>query len=161
MTTTLTAVLKSEWQAAAFTPEEDDEDLALECEQVRKVIEEGTFPTHHELVGDFISFFSHKEDQWYLVETIVVYATTVYESVAKIMYAMHTDAFEEKARAIGQKLYDVGGLKLMQCAYYALSQTASSMTEEVYAEQKDLHHLYSVFASELSYAFNGVGGWQV
>ena len=150
------SALKDEWHAAPYTPPEDDDELAHENDQLREVIGQAAFPPMESVCRDFLAGYWGKRDCEHLVAAMVTHRDLVYASVAKIVYAMCTDAFDDKARAIGEELHAVGGLALMQCVYYALSMVARAMTAEV----SDESCLHSAFYGALSHAFHGVGDWR-
>lgn len=149
----LIAQLKAEWCAAKYTPEQDgehDEELAYEEAQMRSIVETSTFPSREEL----LSWVLHAYPQF---EGILPQHTNlVYASVAKIFYATCTDACREKVRAVGEELNAAGGLKLMQCAYYAFSivavQAAGAKGPGWDPFGRVMHRLVASY-------FDGIGDW--
>ena len=156
--------LKAEWKAAAYTAPQDDEELALEEELGRTLIEEVTFPTEHD-------FYKMMQD-WCLraslsdLETSEVWARAlkehhelVYTSVAKLFYASLTDAYKTKARRIGQELDAEGGMPLMQLVYYGISHATKMVADELPGSDSDKMRAIASVYYMVSVAFDGVGEW--
>ena len=157
--------LKAEWKAAAYTPPQDDEELALEEELGRTLIEEGTFPTEHE-------FYQMMQD-WCLRASLTNFETSevwaralkehhelVYTAVAKLFYVSLTDAYKTEARQIGQELDVEGGMPLMQLVYYGISHATKMVADELPGSDSDKMGAISSIYYMVSVAFSGVGEWQ-
>ena len=183
MTSVSLNMLKAEWKAAKYTPPEDDTAHLLpedhpdhepfelsetyENQLGREVIEEGTFPSEH-------TFFKMMQD-WCLKATLTDFEASevwaralnehhalVYSSAARLFYLSLTDAFEDKARRIGQDLDAAGGVPLMQLVYYGVSHATKMIVHELHdaENESDKMRALSAIYYMVSVAFNGVGDWQ-
>ena len=149
------AALKDDWQNAPFTPHRD-EAVAREEKVVRRVIVEAEFPDLAGFHGFFLEAnrlaFPNCPDCGYLID-FGENQETVHESVAKLFYA--TD-MRVTAKAIGQELNTIGGIRLMRCVFYALKWLVAKFLNDL-----DLPVWYSqAFYIQVEVAWNGIGEWQ-
>lgn len=149
----LVAWLKAEWDAAIYTPPEDNE-LAREHEEKRSLIKAAVFPALEQVWPKVLEAFWARAG----LHTEKV-AKFVYESAAKLFYATGTDAYEAKVRAVGEELHaagekldDIGGYLLMHVAIYALKWTL-----KVVAPTKET--LRCGMCKLVETTFKGIGGW--
>ena len=145
--------LKIDWQNAPYTPHRD-EAVAREEKVVRRVIAEAEFPDE----AGFHDFFldanrdAFGPDCGYLFD-FGRNQETVHESVAKLFYA--TD-MRVTAKAVGQELNTIGGIRLMRCVFYALKWLVAKFLNDA-----DLPVWYSqAFYIQVEVAWNGIGEWQ-
>ena len=83
----------------------------------------------------------------------------MYESVARLLYASFTDAFEDKARRVGEALDAEGGMDLMRLVSYAYSHTVRKMEASLPSHDKFKRGWASAFQPQVSAAWSGVGEW--
>ena len=117
------AQLKLAWKNAKYTPPapEDDESYeeseAHEMERLRAIVEAFEFPPIEAFAHLFLNAYWGKADCGWIL-AFPPNAERVYGAVARIFYAMCTDAHEETISAIGKELHEAGGMALMLCTYY-------------------------------------------
>ena len=160
------AAFKAEFDAAPKAVPSDDEEEpyelseAYELAQVRALIRESAFPEEDEFVAwqkEYAAGLERKGLHPHAADhmlNVALFGPLVYKSVAALFYATTTEAFEAKAKAIGEELDGKGGFPLMSCVYYALSHTVAKLEL-----QKGKVEWSSAFYYPLSAAWDRVGDW--